>query len=439
MIEVARGAAGIISLRVIASAIGFICSALMARMLGANGLGVLAYVTAWLGVITIPATLGLNQLLPREVARYKSQGEWGLLRGILDFSQRSVIAISIALAGPAALLVWIASGYQTSSATVVTFWIALLTLPVSGLIQIRQSTMRGLGYVAKGMLPETLVAPTLNLIILATLYFALNAKLSPPQAISIGIPIAIISFLFGNRMLHYAMPSSVYKAGPEEARRVWLESALPMMMIAGLEIINSQTDIIMLGAMTSESETGIYSVALRGATLATFVLASVNMAIGPIIARNHYGGNHASLQDIVRKSAIAIFLFTFVICAGLYMYGGQYLRLFGPEFIAGRTALNILLSGKLYVALAGSVGLILKMTGYERVVVWTGSAAAIANIILNAILIPSYGADGAAIATTLSLIIWATGSGLLIYWRLRINPTIFVSWRSNSAFGGKVH
>lgn len=425
MIEAARGATGIFTLRVAAAGIGFIGGILMARLLGSNGLGVLAYASAWVGVIMIPATLGLQQLLPREIARYQSQAEWGLLRGILAFSRRSVITVSLTLAMAAGLLAWTASSFDASSTVVTTFWIALLTVPFNGLIQIRQSAMRGLGHVVWGQVPETLVAPALNLTILAALYLAYDASLLPQEAASIGLAITILAFLIGNRLLAALVPAPVGSAEPAVARRLWLGSALPMVMITGLEVINSQTDIIMLGAMTTEEQTGIYAVAARSAALVVFVWGSVNMAIGPIIARTHYGGDRAAVQDIVRKSAIVIFLCTVPICGALYLFGNKFLALYGLEFVAGQTALDILLIGNLVNALAGSVGLILKMTGHERDVLWTGMMAAVVNVVLNTLLIPRFGIEGAAIATTISMSIWPLAAGAMVFRRLGINPTVF--------------
>jgi O-antigen/teichoic acid export membrane protein len=425
MVEAARGAVGILALRVTATAIGFLSGILMARMLGANGLGVLAYVSAWIGVIMIPATLGLQQLLPREIARYQSHEEWGLLRGILAFSRRSVITVSIALAVPAGLLAWIASGFETSSTVVMTFWIALLAVPFSGLIQIRQSVMRGLGLVVRGQIPETLVAPVLILAVLATLYLVYDASLLPWEAASISLAATILAFFVGNRLLKSVIPAPVGTAEPTVTKRVWLGSALPMLMIAGLEVVNSQTDILMLGTMTTEDQTGIYAVAARSAAIVIFVWGSVNMAIGPIIARTHYGGDHPGVQNIVRKSAFVIFFCTVPICGALYLFGKEFLSLYGLEFVAGQTVLNILLIGNIVNALAGSVGLILKMTGHERDVLWTGMMAAVANIVLNALLIPRYGLEGAATATTISMSIWPLAAGAMVFRRLGINPTIF--------------
>ena len=123
-----------------------------------------------------------------------------------------------------------------------------------------------------------------------------------------------------------------------------------------------------------------------------------------------------------------ILLCTVPICAALYLFGKEFLSLYGIEFAAGQTALNILLIGNMINALAGSVGLILKMTGHERDVLWTGIMAAVTNMVLNAILIPQFGIEGAATATTISISIWPLAAGVMVFRRLGINPTVFGPW-----------
>ena len=64
----------------------------------------------------------------------------------------------------------------------------------------------------------------------------------------------------------------------------------------------------------------------------------------------------------------------------------------------------------------GSLGTILNMVGQERLsLVGVGIALGL-NVLLNAILIPRFGANGAAVATGTSLIVRQT---LLWYWLRR--------------------
>lgn len=425
----AKGAAGIFVLRVAGACLGFLISILLARFLGATGLGIYTYALAWIAVLLIPATLGFQQLLPREVAIHQSRLAWGKLLGLLVYSQRTVLLLALTIAVIAAAVAWLFASGGHPSTTIVTFWIALILLPLNALVQVRQSTMRGLGRVVLGQLPESVLAPAAAVLLLVGLDLLAPASISPVSVIAITVTAATIAFAIGDRLLAATLPQPVKQVAPILLKREWIASAIPMVMITGLEIINTQTDLIMLGAMLGERATGLYSPAVRGASLVVFVWASVNMAIGPVVARAYHHGAYKQLQDLIHKSALVIFFGTLPICFALLVFPTEFLSLFGPEFVRSDTALRILLIGNLVNSVAGSVGLILKMTGNERDVLWTGLCAAAANIGLNAVLIPLYGIEGAAVATTISMSIWPIAAGVIVYKRTAINPTIFPVFR----------
>ena len=92
----------------------------------------------------------------------------------------------------------------------------------------------------------------------------------------------------------------------------------------------------------------------------------------------------------------------------LFVFAGGEIAawVFGEEFSRSHTPLAILSLAQLANATFGSVGILLNMTGHERDTaraLWQTTAA---NVILNLLLVPSYGMEGAAIATALSLIMW---------------------------------
>lgn len=82
------------------------------------------------------------------------------------------------------------------------------------------------------------------------------------------------------------------------------------------------------------------------------------------------------------------------------------LAVFGPEFSASYLPMIILAVGQLLNVASGPVGTILSMSRQERFVGIGMSVSVICNILLNYLLIPRYGINGAAIATAVSVGIW---------------------------------
>lgn len=89
-----RGAGGSFALKLVATALGFIVSILLARLLGAVGYGTYAYAIALVSLSSVPATLGLPNLIIRYIAAYQSRAVWALMRGLLLQANQAVLLIS---------------------------------------------------------------------------------------------------------------------------------------------------------------------------------------------------------------------------------------------------------------------------------------------------------------------------------------------------------
>src|SRR5690606_14902262 len=75
-------------------------------------------------------------------------------------------------------------------------------------------------------------------------------------------------------------------------------------------------------------------------------------------------------------------------------------------FRTGYVALLILVFGQLINAGMGCVVVLLNMTGHERDTLNGVAVAAVANLLLNFLLIPRFGINGAAASTAVSLALW---------------------------------
>jgi O-antigen/teichoic acid export membrane protein len=171
-----------------------------------------------------------------------------------------------------------------------------------------------------------------------------------------------------------------------------------------MQIILGQTDIVMLGAMRGAGDVGIYAASNRLAYLVVYVMMASNVIIAPIIARLSAKGENARLQKILTRAVRTSFLIILPFGLILIVAGREILAIFGREFMAAQTALAILAVGRLMDVALGNSALVLSMTGHERIVAITFSLISLMNIGLNALLIPRYGLEGAAIASAISLI-----------------------------------
>lgn len=416
------GVTGTFGLQVISFGLSFVTGVLLARLLSVADYGTYTYALAWVGLLGVLANLGLDRLLVREIAAQKAQSAWGLMNGLLRSANRSVLLVSIGLILLAFGISWFMKE-RFDFNLLITFWVALLTLPLMALSRLRKAALQGLHQVVTGQLPEMLIRPLLLIALIVGANLLLKGKLNAPLAMGMNAVAVGVAFLVGTHLLLKTLPKSVSEKSLEYRKRAWIYSAFLMLLISGMQMINDQADILMLGAIKGVEAVGVYNVAKRGVQFILFGLIAVNVTLGPIIASLYARGEMKRLQRIVTLSARVVLLISLPFAAGLIIFGNWFLLIFGPEYTTGRAALAILGASQLFNAAMGSCGLLLIMTGYERDVAMGIGLSAVLNVILNAILIPQWGLEGAAVGTASTLIIWNSLFVVQVYRRLGIHST----------------
>lgn len=418
----AKAVAGTFGIRVTNVLLAYVNNLLLAQFLGAEGYGTYAYAIAWVTLLQIPAMLGLTPLLTREIAVYQTQSTWNLASGLWRWASRTVLLASGGLALLAVVVAWQLFPASNPQALLV-FCLAMLSLPFMALTRIQQGVMHAFKHIVRGQLPEVLIRPGLLTILLGGVYFALGKNMTTSWAMAIYVVATSIAFFISRAWLGKFLPAKIHNAQPKYQGSQWLHSALPMLLMGSMYIVNNKTDTIMLGIMQDPTAVGIYTVANRGAGMIAFVLVAFNLSLAPTFASLYAAGNRERLQHLLTKSCRLIFLFSLPITLGLIFLGHWFLLIFGSEFVSGRTTLSILCLGQMINASTGSIGVLLNMTGHQKYTAWGVSISAVINIILNAVLIPLWGVNGAAIATATSTIIWNTLLAIFVVKKLKIYPT----------------
>lgn len=417
-----KATSGSFALKIVGTGLAFALSVILARLLGVAGLGAYSFAMAWVSILGMMATLGFNRLLVREISIYRDRSEWGLMRGLLVRANQIVLLFSV---GVALVVAMIAAffGERTTPEVLYTFWIAMALVPLTALISLRRTAMQGLRRIVSGQVPESILRPVLTIVFIATAYLFLRNSLNAPWAMGLSVLSAAVSFLIGVAMLRRSLPQPVKEAPAVYRTRLWLQGSVSLVMVSTMYIINSRIGAIMLGLMSGPEATGIYTVANRGAELVTFIVVASNTALGPTIASLYAAGEMDRLQRLVTRASRFVFAVSLPVAIGLIVFGHWFLLIFGQEFTRGDAALAVLSIGRLFSAMMCTVGLLLVMTGHQRhAAVGVGIGAGL-NVVLNALLIPSLGVEGAAIATTAGLVVWNTLLAVWVYRKLGIYST----------------
>ena len=418
-------------LRVSSAALSLVVSILLARLLGPDGYGVYAFAYAVIMLLALPAQAGLPTLLVREVARYEAEARWALLAGLLRRSNQLVALLTMLIVGGAVLSMFFFDLGFTATERATFAW-ALVLLPIMALGNLRGAALRGLRLIVKGELPEIGIRPALFVLALlgvlgaAALSPEAAFELTPPLAMALHAAAALVAFLVGVWLLRRELPDAVARAKRAYETRAWLRSLLPLTLLAGVAMINSRMDIVLLGVLATPAEVGVYRVATSMSTPITIALAAVNVSVAPHFARAYAEANHPVMQRLATWAARVSVAAALPAAAILIVFGAPLLGfVFGAEYAVGAMALALLAVGQLGNVAAGSVGNILNMTGHETDTVFAGGLATVVNLVLNLALIPTYGIEGAATATMVSLILW---NGILIQRVWRRTGVVSVAW-----------
>ncbi|MFM7027204.1 MAG: lipopolysaccharide biosynthesis protein [Chakrabartia sp.] len=367
---------------------------ILSRMLGPEALGLYYVALSVYRVAETAAPLGLPTSIVREVAAASAQGGWGSVRRI---TRRGLVLCAF-LAAAAAVAIWaladtLAGGLEGQPrAALALRWMALAIMP--GVMALAlTSVLRGLGRQSLANLLGSLVLP-----VVATLGFVFLWR-------SHGYVGAVQGFIAGQIAALALLGASLWqilRRRPNihvQGRRL-RESALAFWIVSLASLANDSLAILMLGFLATPEQAGYFGIAARLAMPLSFLGASVQAVCDSRFAGLHRLGDQKALARDYHAALRGAFGFSLVAVLGLLLLLGPLIALFGPQYAAARPILYVILVSIFLLSAFGPAGSLLTMTGHARINAWTAVAAMPAMALAMALLVPRFGAMGAALATS---------------------------------------
>lgn len=421
--KILQGAGSAFLVRILGQGLMFVASILLARAGGPENYGLFVLGLAWLNVAALVGKLGFDSAVIRFLPEHRICGQWERFYGLIIFSQRMVwfgaCALSVLSIGVIYSIPFVEDSWRAA------FIVAFATVPVVAQLGLNAGLIRGLKRVAIAQFGEAIVRPIMLGVFAGAAVLIGFDGVSADRLLVLNF-VAISVGLFVSILCRRALIRGFPVCKPNfSMRSEWMHVAFPLMLLSGMQIIVSQSDVIMVGALLGSLESGGYSVAVRIVTPIGFGLVAVNAILAPIISERFSLKDFVGLQKLATEAARINFLITVILAVVVLFLGRWLLSLFGPEYLSGFQIVVVLAAGQLLNAMIGSVGYLMTMTGYHRQALLIMISSAIANIILNYLLIKIFGVIGAAYATVLCLGAW----NVLMWWFVRrvinIESTIF--------------
>jgi len=190
--------------------------------------------------------------------------------------------------------------------------------------------------------------------------------------------------------------------------------ALPFGAFAVVFYLYSYVDTVMLWALRSDAETGLYSAAYRlyeGLSSAPQVLHAVLI---PRLA-SHFVRDRAAHARLSRTALSVSFVLAVPVCAGSILLANPLVGVFGAGYAAAGLPLQILGIGFAFVFPLFVLHAVALSVDAGSRLLQTAVIGCLANVAMNLVLIPRYGMHGAAAATVAGEAL----SAVLLGWGLR--------------------
>jgi O-antigen/teichoic acid export membrane protein len=161
-------------------------------------------------------------------------------------------------------------------------------------------------------------------------------------------------------------------------------------------------DLVLLGLMLGERETGLYAAPYRICFLFLAVAAAIQSSYLPAITRALAHSAEQAKAIAARSVGFSAAVAAPALVGGIVLAAPLLQAVFGPDYVAGAWAFRLLLLGMGFICFFGTAHNILLACDRLKDEMWLMAVAAGLNVGLNLIVIPRYGLVGAAAVTALT-------------------------------------
>lgn len=374
--------------RVVVMAVGFAVNVWFVRYLGAERYGSYSYAASFSTLFTAVGGLGLDTILVRDLALHPSREAEVLGTALRVRVVASVlmwilaICVSAAWRGSAGvtwLVAILSAGNAVMVASVYEFWF-------QARVEARPVVLARMGGAVGGHVARALLIAAGGV---------LNA-FAAVQAAAIAAPVLLMGWAYRRR-------SSVRWTVSGRLTISLLREAWPLIVVSLSIMVYMKIDQVMLAAMVGNAENGIYATAVTISEVWYFLPLAVASSAFPLLLRKRQSEGEARYAQWLQVYFDAAAALGYAIAVPVFALSGVLIeRLYGAQYARSGDVLRVHILSLVFVCLGVARSRILIA---ERLTIFSMAAtiaAAGLNVLFNLVLIPRYGALGAAWSTLIS-------------------------------------
>ena len=410
--RVTRNILAVLGSELLARLVGLVLTLYVARGLGVDRLGQLAFLISFMTLASVLADLGISRMVTRNLARDRQAAAL-----LAPAAFRAKLGLVLVMAALLAL----ASPFLGKGPELTRFFLVFLGwLVLDGL----NTTLRALFAAREELATVALLRAVEKLLLIAL--FGLLFALPLGERRFLGLLILFPAASGGAFLLALALVHRrgirLFAGGGPGWRRV-LALSWPFAGSVIMANITLHSDRVLLSYIKDDTATGLYDAANRIFFTLFALQAMMADVFFPTLTRL-YTGDRARYTRFAERAARLLFGLALPLAAGTLLLAGPGLRLiFGEDFTGATTSLRLLAPALILRAGHALWGSLLLAGDRERHFLAALGAGAGLNVLLNVALIPRWSLNGAALATLLSEVLVVI---LMAHWA---RPLARLPWR----------
>ncbi|MEW5871905.1 MAG: flippase [Chloroflexota bacterium] len=403
------------------SVANFTFQIILTRAIGTASIGLFNLGLTLSGLFSTIILLGLDRGVVHYIAFYREKQDQARELGIVQDAVK-LITITTLLTVP---ILWITSEEIATSIfhkpeLVPILQVFILSTPFIALIRLWGGILLGYKQISWAVSIEQVFLPMIRIIGLVVVLFTMGSAIT--QITYSYFYTSLMGFglvtLIGWR--YYKLRRGNHK--PLQAYSQLLSFSLPLMFVGLLNRTNTYTETLVLGALSTSEQVGFYTVSYKvAATLAIFFEAT-NFVLAPYITEAFARGDIERLDFQYKTVTRWSFLLTFPVALIMLLEAQEIMLIFGPAFVDGVPILQILAISQLIYSSFGPAAVTLTMTGHSFLNLSNLILTLLFSIALDLILIPGYGAYGAALTGAITIIFVCLLRLIQVYFVLHMHP-----------------
>lgn len=374
-------------------ALSLIVTSLMARYLGTEDFGLINYGLAFVMIFTSASNLGIESIIVNEII--KNRKDTGKLIGTTIYLRLCASLISIVLVyftvsylNPGDKMILVITVIQSFSLLFVVFDSVKFWF---------QSNLQSKFVVISKSIAFTIVSCWR----ISLIFFAKSIEYFSIATVVEAVTIAAFVVVFYKRFNGPKLSFSTYTA-----KRL-LTQSFYFFISSLLIMVYTQIDKIMLGEMVGGVAVGIYTAAMTISNLWIFIPNALIESARPVIMTEKTQNENSYVKKFMLLYSSIIWIGIGASIVITLLAKPIILIVYGDQFIEATNVLILLIWSRIFsiIGIARSIWLVTEeLDKYQLHFVAIG---AIVNVFMNLLLIPKYGAVGAAIATLFAEVISA--------------------------------